>query len=194
MKIIVGLGNPGKRYEDTRHNIGFKVVRAFAERHNIRLSRKAFSSIVGNGRIFGEELISALPQTYMNNSGEAVRALVSRKRADIKDLLVVCDDVNLSLGILRLRESGSAGGHKGLASIIEYLDSGDFARLRVGIGKDAQSPRLSGYVLSQFRKEETQILETAIDRAVDCCMTWIKDGTERAASIFNQKNRIDRKD
>jgi PTH1 family peptidyl-tRNA hydrolase len=194
LKLIVGLGNPGKRYEETRHNIGFKVVSALAERYNIRLSRKAFSSIVGGGSVFGEEVTLALPQTYMNNSGEAVRALVSRKRAGIKDLLVVCDDVNLSLGIIRLRENGSAGGHNGLASIIEHLDSGDFARIRVGIGRDTQSPRLSGYVLSQFRKEEMQVLETAIDRAVDCCAAWIKDGTDRAASIFNQKNHIDRKD
>ena len=189
MKVIVGLGNPGKRYEKTRHNVGFMVACALADRHGIRLNTKAFNSLIGKGKILGEEVIIALPQTYMNRSGEAVRAILSRRKTELYDLLVVCDDVNLSLGITRIRSEGSAGGHNGLTSIIEHLGSNDFVRLRVGIGKDAGSADLSGYVLSTFKKTEEVVLGEAVETSVDCCERWLKDGVERAATQFNLKNR-----
>jgi len=189
MKLIIGLGNPGRKYEKTRHNVGFMVASALADKHGIRLKTKAFNSIIGKGRILGEEVVVMLPQTYMNRSGEAARAILSRKKVELKDLLVVCDDVNLSLGIIRIRADGSAGGHNGLASLIEYLGNGDFARLRIGIGKEAESARLSGYVLSTFRRGEEAVLDEAIGISVDCCETWLKGGVERAANQFNLKNR-----
>jgi len=165
------------------------VASALARRHGIRLNTKSFNSLIGRGRIAGEEVVIALPQTYMNRSGEAIRAILSRRKAELCDLLVVCDDVNLSLGITRIRADGSAGGHNGLASIIEHLGSGDFARLRVGIGKETENANLSGYVLSTFKKAEEDILDEVVETSVDCCETWLKGGVEGAATQFNLKNR-----
>jgi PTH1 family peptidyl-tRNA hydrolase len=190
MKLIVGLGNPGTKYERTRHNVGFMVASALADKHGIRLGSKAYDSFVGKGRICGEEVAVALPQTYMNRSGQAVRALSSRRKVEPAEILVVCDDVNLDLGIIRIRAEGTAGGHNGLASIIEHLESRDFARLRVGISRrEGAGAQLSGYVLSPFVKSEVETLECAIEKAVECCETWVKDGAERAANLFNAKNR-----
>ena len=191
MKLIIGLGNPGRKYENTRHNIGFKVARAIADKYNIRLNTKAFNSFIGKGRIFCEDAMIALPQTYMNNSGEAVRMMYLRKKMEPSDVLVICDDVNLESGIIRIRPSGSSGGHKGLESIIEHLESRDFARLRIGIGKDTGNPDLSGYVLSAFKKDEAKVLDSAVGSAIECCEAWIKEGAECAANRFNLKNRKD---
>jgi len=189
MKVIVGLGNPGRKYGKTRHNVGFRVASALAGKRGIRLNTKGFNSLIGRGRILGEEVVIALPQTYMNRSGEAVKAILLRKKTELQDLLIICDDVNLSLGIVRIRAEGSAGGHNGLASIIEHLGSGDFARMRVGIGHDTESANLSGYVLSTFKKSEEEILDEAVETSIDCCEVWVKDGLERAANQFNLKNR-----
>lgn len=189
MKLIIGLGNPGRNYEKTRHNVGFMVASALAGKHGIRLNTRAFNSVIGKGRVLGEEVMIVLPQTYMNRSGEAARAILSRKKTELQDLLVVCDDVNLSLGVIRIRADGSAGGHNGLSSLIEHLGCGDFARLRIGIGKEAGGARLSGYVLSAFRKNEKTILDEAVETSVDCCEAWIKYGVEHAANEFNPKNR-----
>lgn len=191
MKLIVGLGNPGKKYEDTRHNIGFKVACALADKYNIRLGTKAFNSLIGKGRIFSEGVIIALPQAYMNRSGEAVGMMRARKKTVPADILVICDDVNLELGIIRIRAGGSAGGHKGLASIIERLGSGDFTRLRVGIGKERQGSELSGYVLAPFKRNEAGLLGDVIKSALECCEAWIKEGAQSAANRFNSRNRKD---
>lgn len=189
MKFIVGLGNPGRRYEKTRHNVGFMAASALADKYGIRLSGKAFDSLIGKGKILGEEVAIALPQIYMNRSGQAVRSLLSRRKAGLGDLLVICDDVNLSLGVVRIKAEGSSGGHNGLSSIIEHLGSGGFARLRIGIGREAESAGLSGYVLSPFFKNEGKTLQEAIAASVGCCETWVRDGVERAANSFNTKNR-----
>lgn len=191
MKLILGLGNPGKRYEATRHNIGFVVVSALADRWKIKLNSKVFKSFIGKGKFFKEEIIIALPQCYMNNSGEAVAPLLSRKKVKLKDLLVICDDVNLSLGIMRIRAKGSSGGHKGLESIIGRLGTGEFSRLRIGIGEKGLKGNLSDYVLLPFDKKEKQILGEVVNSAVSCCEIWIREDTERAAHYFNVKNRKD---
>lgn len=191
MKLIVGLGNPGKRYEATRHNIGFVVVSALADRWKIKLNSKVFKSFIGKGKFFKEEIIMALPQCYMNNSGEAVAPLLSRKKVKLKDLLVICDDVNLSLGIMRIRAKGSSGGHKGLESIIGSLGTGEFSRLRIGIREKGLKGNLSDYVLLPFDKNEKQILGEVVNSAVSCCEIWIREDTERAAHYFNVKNRKD---
>lgn len=189
MKLIVGLGNPGRKYDKTRHNVGFIITSALVDKHGIRLSTKAFNSLVGKGRILGEDVVIALPQTYMNRSGQAVKALSSRRKIAPADILVICDDVNLSLGVIRIRAGGSAGGHKGLASIIEDLGDSGFARLRVGVGKETEAAHLSGYVLSSFARNETEILKRTVETAVECSERWVKDGAERAANLFNIKNR-----
>lgn len=191
MKLIVGLGNPGKRYEATRHNIGFVVVSALADKWKIKLNSKVFKSFIGKGKFFKEDVIIALPQCYMNNSGEVVAPLLSRKKVKLKDLLVICDDVNLSLGIMRIRAKGSSGGHKGLESIIGRLGTGEFSRLRIGIGEKGLKGNLSDYVLLPFDKNEKQILGEVVNSAVSCCEIWIREDTERAAHYFNVKNRKD---
>lgn len=191
MKLIVGLGNPGKRYEATRHNIGFVVVSALADKWKIKLNSKVFKSFIGKGKFFKEDVIMALPQCYMNNSGEVVAPLLSRKKVKLKDLLVICDDVNLSLGIMRIRAKGSSGGHKGLESIIGRLGTGEFSRLRIGIGEKGLKDNLSDYVLLPFDKNEKQILGEVVNSAVSCCEIWIREDTERAAHYFNVKNRKD---
>lgn len=191
MKLIVGLGNPGKKYEATRHNIGFVVVSALADKWKIKLNSKVFKSFVGKGKFFKEDVIIALPQCYMNNSGEVVAPLLSRKKVKLKDLLVICDDVNLSLGIMRIRAKGSSGGHKGLESIIGRLGTGEFSRLRMGIGEKGLKGNLSDYVLLPFDKNEKQILGEVVNSAVSCCEIWIREDTERAAHYFNVKNRKD---
>lgn len=191
MKLIVGLGNPGRKYETTRHNIGFLVVSALADKWKIKFNSKAFKSLIGKGEIFGKKVIIALPQTYMNNSGEAIALLLSRKKVDLKDLLVVCDDVNISSGILRIRTKGSSGGHKGLESIIEHLGSGEFPRLRIGIGKEGFKGDLSDYVLSPLEKNVKDILDDVMESAISCCEMWIREGAERTAHRFNVKDRKD---
>lgn len=191
MKLIVGLGNPGSKYADTRHNVGFKAARALADRYGVRLNTKTFNSFIGKGRVFSEDVVIALPQTYMNMSGEAVRMISMRGKTEPKDILVICDDVNLELGIIRIRPEGSSGGHKGLESIIEHMGNRGFSRLRIGIGKDTGNPDLSGYVLAPFKKSEIKALEAAIESAVECCEEWIKEGAESAANRFNIKNRKD---
>lgn len=189
MKLIVGLGNPGRKYEKTRHNIGFRVASALADKWKIKLNSKAFKSFIGKGEIFGKEVVVSLPQTYMNNSGEAVASLASRKKVELRDLFVISDDVNIPLGTMRIRAKGSSGGHKGLQSIAEALGSGDFSRLRIGIGKEGLKGDLSDYVLSPFDKDELKILDSAIEAAVECCEVWIEEGVESAAHRFNIKNR-----
>lgn len=193
MKLIVGLGNPGREYETTRHNIGFKVASTLAAKCGIKLNSKAFKSLIGKGRIFGRDIIIALPQTHMNNSGEAVKALLSRKRVDLKNLLVICDDVNLSLGVIRIRPKGSSGGHRGLESVIEHLGSEEFSRLRLGIGKEGLRTDLSDYVLSPFNKTETITLGAVVESAISCCEAWIKEGAGHAAHRFNVRDRKDLK-
>ncbi len=193
MKLIVGLGNPGRRYEATRHNIGFKVASALGDKWKIKLNSKAFKSLIGKGAVFGEEIIIALPQNYMNNSGEAVTALLSRKVVQLKELLVICDDVNLPSGLIRIRAKGSSGGHKGLASIIEHLGSGEFSRLRIGIGKKRLKADLSDYVLSPFDRGQAKTLDDVLKAAVSCCEVWIREGAQRAAHRFNVVNRKDRR-
>lgn len=189
MKLIVGLGNPGRKYEKTRHNIGFMVASALADKYGIRLNSKAFDSLIGKGKILGEEVAIILPQAYMNRSGQAVKAVSARRKIELPDILVICDDINLLLGVVRIRAKGSAGGHNGLTSIIEHLGNGDFARLRIGVGKEVESAHLSSYLLSPFMKSEEKILDGAIETSLECSEVWIKDGVERAANIFNKKNR-----
>ncbi len=156
MKLIVGLGNPGKLYIDSRHNIGFSVARALKKKHKIFLKKDSFThSLNGKGKIRGKDFILTLPSTFMNLSGVAVSSLLKKYGIDLDNLLVVCDDVDLEFGKMRIKPDGSSGGHKGLASIIDSLRSARFARLRIGIGRPKKKElEVSQYVLSPFSREE----------------------------------------
>lgn len=183
MKLVLGLGNPGRQYRNTRHNVGFMVVEALAAHLGIKVSMRGGSSLVGRGPVDGEALMIAEPQTYMNNSGRAASALLGRYRIAVDDLLVVCDDFHLDLGTLRARRSGSSGGQKGLRSIIDALGTRDFARLRVGIGPPKGDP--VEFVLEKFRKNERPLVEEAVEAASRACAVWAREGIDACMSAVN---------
>ncbi len=190
LKLIVGLGNPGKAYENSRHNLGFRVVSELAKDYKLRLKKSLiFQSLIGPGVIEKEAVILALPFTFMNNSGRAVKKIAARKKVAVKNLLVVLDDVNLALGSLRIRPGGSHGGHNGLSSIIDSLATGNFSRLRLGVGKALHKEGLRDYVLSDFSADEEKALKPFIKNAKNCILIWIKEGTVKAMNKFNKKDK-----
>jgi PTH1 family peptidyl-tRNA hydrolase len=183
-KIVVGLGNPGEQYRQTRHNVGWMVLDRLADRAGWdgRGRSKDASTVVG-GRFRGMDLLLAKPQTYMNDSGIAVRKLLARERAPLTEILVVVDDFALPFGKLRFREGGGAGGHNGLRSIIGELGNEAFSRLRVGIG--APDGRFIDHVLTKFEPDERQRLDELLDAAADAVEAWAREGTNKAATRFN---------
>ncbi len=185
MKIIVGLGNPGLEYKLTKHNIGFEVISALAKERGIKINKRLHFSLTGKGSLNGEDVMLVLPQTYMNLSGKSVGEICGREMKDIKDLIVVCDDINIKLGRIRLRAQGSAGGHKGLISIISVLGRNDFARLRVGIATEAHKGDITRYVLSPFKRKDKKNVSRVIDVAGDALICIIEDGIEKAMAEFN---------
>ena len=190
MKLIVGLGNPGFKYRHTRHNIGFMVLDKLASDFRIKIKKHAFDSILGAGKIKGQDVVLAKPLTYMNLSGRAVAAIIEDKGISAEDLLVIMDDIDLPLGKIRVRPKGSSGGHKGVSSIIKELGTRDFPRLRIGIAgeeeKRAQRASiLSDYVLRPFRGKEKKALSGLISRCADCALAWIEHGTDTAMNRFN---------
>ena len=186
MKIIVGLGNPGLEYKGTKHNIGFEVVQALAKENSIKINKRLHSSAVGKGKIAGVDVMLVLPQTYMNLSGKAVGEVAGREMKDISELAVVCDDINIELGRIRLRTSGSSGGHKGLASIISTLGRDDFARMRVGIATEMHKGDITNYVLSPFKRKEMRNVAHVITLAADALTCMIGIGIEAAMAKFNK--------
>jgi PTH1 family peptidyl-tRNA hydrolase len=182
MKAIVGLGNPGAEYEGTRHNVGFEVVDELARRWNVRL--RSWKSAATLARVPGQDALLAAPKTFMNLSGEAVHRIGAFYQIEPSDILIVVDDVNLPLGRLRLRPSGSAGGHNGLKSVIEHVGTG-FPRLRIGVGRGDPNWDLADHVLSRFGSEERKAVADAIGRAADAVEMFIADGVESAMNRFN---------
>jgi PTH1 family peptidyl-tRNA hydrolase len=185
MKMIVGLGNPGFSYRRTRHNLGFMVVNAIARQRVIRLRRGKFRSISGEGSIGRETVVLVRPQTFMNRSGIAVAAAVRRYECALDDVLVICDDVHLPLGKMRMRRSGSAGGHKGIGSIIDSLHSTEFPRLRLGVGQPPEDVDIMSYVLGAFRRGEWPTVRDVIERAGQAAETWVYHGVDEAMNRFN---------
>lgn len=184
MKVVVGIGNPGSRYEGTRHNLGFCVVDHLAARHSIAVSRRRFDALAGDGLACGQRVVLVKPQTFVNLSGSAVAPLLRWHRCPLDDLMVVCDDLNLELGRLRIRRQGSSGGHNGLASIIECLGTDGFARVRIGIGQ-GRGPDPVAHVLGRFEPDEEPVAEQAIDAAADAAETWLSEGIGAAMNAFN---------
>jgi PTH1 family peptidyl-tRNA hydrolase len=183
--LIVGLGNPGPRYHHNRHNVGFMVVDALADAANVPIRRVEFRALIGKGAFLDERLILAKPQTFMNNSGQAVGALVRFYKIPIDHLLVVHDDLDLPFGTLRLRPRGGAGGQRGMGSIMAKLNTQDFARLRVGIGRPPGRMDPSDYVLHDFDPPEEEMLPELLSSAVDAIRMFLQDGIERAMNEFN---------
>ncbi|MFA5156962.1 MAG: aminoacyl-tRNA hydrolase [Candidatus Omnitrophota bacterium] len=188
MKLIVGLGNPGRAYAGSRHNIGFLVVEALAKEYGVKL-KKTFGRpwICAKAEIEGSSVLLAEPLTYMNLSGSAVAALLKKNKIGINNLLVVCDDLDLDLGRLKIRDNGSSGGHRGLESIIRSLASREFSRLRAGIGRPGDNMDASDYVLSQFKKDEKKQVLEIVEKACACVRSWIAEGVDKTMNTFNKK-------
>jgi len=183
--LIVGLGNPGSEYEDTRHNVGFRVADELARRFGLVFGKKERKALVATGLIRGRKVILAKPQTYMNLSGEAVRSLMDFYKVDLPNLLVICDDLDLPLGTVRLRQSGSAGGQNGIKSVIQHLSTQDFSRLRFGISRPPGKMAAKDYVLGAFKGDEAILAAQVIDRAAGAVETWLTEGIELAMTRHN---------
>jgi peptidyl-tRNA hydrolase, PTH1 family len=174
--LIVGLGNPGRDYAKTRHNIGFRSLDAIAAAYGMEFSKKQSKALVADGTIAEKKVLLAKPQTYMNLSGEAVRGLMDFYKIPLSNLLVISDDLDIAPGTLRIREKGGAGGQKGLKSIIEHLGTPDFARMRVGIGRPPGRMDPADYVLQDFDKSEAILVVETLDRAIRAVETWLRFG------------------
>ena len=185
MKVIIGLGNPGMKYAGTRHNIGFDTVTALADKYNIKINNKKFNGLIGDGFIGGEKVLLVQPQTYMNLSGECVGQIADFFKIEPENLIVICDDINLDTGRLRIRAKGSAGGHNGLKNIIAHLGTEAFPRIRVGVGEKTEGWDLADYVLARFSKDDEPVMREAIKNAVGAVETWISDDIGTAMNRFN---------
>lgn len=190
MKLIVGLGNPGLRYKNTKHNAGFWVIEKIAKEENIPFNKRKFNARYGQGKISNKSCLLLEPLTFMNLSGQAVRGFLSYFKISLKDILIILDDINLNLGEIRLRGSGTSGGHQGLNSIIELLGTEDIARLRLGIKTQEEIADLAKYVLCPFSKKEDRLeVEQMIKRAKEAVIVWVEDGVVSAMNTFNKKRR-----
>ncbi len=188
-KLIVGLGNPGLTYAGTRHNIGFSVLKSLAGSLKTNFKRdSSVSSLVAKSQAADADLILALPQTYMNLSGIAVKALIKKFKIDLENLLVVCDDLDLDPGRIKIRPQGSSAGQRGMDSIIEHLGTREFARIRIGIGRPKNPQDAAEYVLSGFSRQEKAAVSRAQENAVNCCLSWIENGTAQTMNLFNVKS------
>ncbi|MDO4788837.1 MAG: aminoacyl-tRNA hydrolase [Johnsonella sp.] len=187
MKIIAGLGNPGREYAHTRHNAGFKLIDELAGRYGIEMNEKKHKAICGRGVIEGEKVILMKPQTYMNRSGESIRAAMDFYKLLPEDIIVVFDDISLDAGQLRIRKKGSAGGHNGIKSIISHLGSMDFPRIKIGVGGKPEGYDLADYVLSGFQEGEKKLLALACERGADALKIMLSGDTDRAMNLYNQK-------
>ncbi|MDE6642281.1 MAG: aminoacyl-tRNA hydrolase [Acetatifactor sp.] len=192
MYIIVGLGNYEKKYENTRHNIGFEVIDKLAEQENISILEMKHRAVIGKGMVAGQKCILAKPLTYMNLSGECVRELVDYYKVDeTAELVVISDDISLNVGQLRIRKKGSAGGHNGLKNIIAHLGHDTFVRIRVGVGEKPKEWDLADYVLGHFSTEERKIMDDSVGRAADGIRMILSQDVDAAMNGFNKKNRPD---
>lgn len=186
MTLIVGLGNPGRKYIKTRHNLGFTVVDKLAEKFNLKFNEKDLY-LFSQGNIEGKEVTLVKPLTYMNLSGKAIREIADEKILENlpNSMIVIHDDLDLPLGRIKIKKNGSSGGHKGVQSIIDYLGTKDFIRVKIGIGKDPEM-EISDYVLSPFSNEQKAIIKEKVSQAVDSIVTILTKGAEKAMSIYNK--------
>ena len=192
MKIICGLGNPGKQYETTHHNMGFLAIDEIAGRLGVSVNKLKFKALLGETMLFGEKLLLVKPQTFMNNSGEALREVMNFYKVSPGDLMVIYDDIDLATGALRIRASGSSGSHNGMKSVIYQLQYDDFPRCRIGIGDRGAVPLIS-HVLSQISDEEAPLLEAAVKKAADAALIWVQYGIKAAMDFANVSEETKKK-
>ena len=186
MYIIAGLGNPGRQYADTRHNMGFMALDILGQRHNIGYPEDGHKAMFGKGRIGAEKVVLVKPMTYMNLSGESLLSICSYFKIDIAtELIVMYDDIDLDPGQLRIRKSGSAGGHNGMKNIVKLLGTQDFTRIRIGVGAKPKGWDLADYVLAHLSQEESAPMKDALERAADAVELILEDGVDAAMNRFN---------
>jgi PTH1 family peptidyl-tRNA hydrolase len=185
--LIAGLGNPGKEYRDTRHNIGFMTVDRIAERLGVAFTRTQFKALITDGRYRGQRIYLAKPQTFMNASGQALSALIKFYKIPLKNILVAYDDVDLPFETIRIKPSGGSAGHRGMKSIIQQLGTQKFPRLRLGVGRAYGSKQAADYVLKPFSKEESEFLSVYIDRAAEAALAFITEGIQHAMTEYNRR-------
>lgn len=188
MYVIVGLGNPGKKYENTRHNMGFITIDKLAEKHNIRVDKLKFKSLIGDGIIAGQKVLLVKPQTFMNLSGEAVKSIKEYYKVADENLIVIYDDIDLETGMLRIRKFGSAGTHNGMRSVVSQIKTDQFPRIRLGIGNENKGD-LADFVTGGFTKKEVPALENAVTNGVLAVECILKTGIDMAMNKYNIKKR-----
>lgn len=188
MYIIVGLGNPKTEYKNTRHNVGFDVIDALADKYGIKMDQKKHRAVCGKGIIEGQKVILAQPQTFMNLSGLSVMDLVNFYKADPKtELIIIYDDIDLSPGQIRIRKQGTAGGHNGMKSVIGAVNTTEFTRIRMGVGAKPKDFDLADYVLGHFTNAERKVVDEAVGMAVDAISITLTDGPDKAMNLYNRK-------
>ncbi len=189
MKLIVGLGNVGKEYVFTRHNVGFMVLDKIAERYSLRFKKSnIFKAYLVKSDLFKEKIMLVKPSTFMNNSGACVKKIVTHWKINVEEILIVYDDVDLPLGRIRFRIKGRSAGHKGMESVIQHLGSERIKRLKIGIGRPHNRKDITDYVLSSFSEEEKDTIEDVLERAVLCCGEWINKGRILCSNIAKKAN------
>ena len=191
MFLIVGLGNPGVEYAATRHNIGFDMITYLSDKYNIPVNSREGKALVGKGILAGEKVMLAQPQTYMNLSGESVRALMDYYKIDIEDLIVIYDDISLDVGQIRMRGKGSAGGHNGIKSIIQHTGTQEFARIKIGVGQKPEGGDLVKHVLGRFSREEDGMFRDVFALAEEGLLAWLQEDMKSAMNKVNGR-RIER--
>jgi peptidyl-tRNA hydrolase, PTH1 family len=186
MKLIVGLGNPGKQYDKTRHNIGFEVIDELADQLNIPLNQSKFKGLFGIGSHKGEKVVLLKPLTYMNLSGESIRAIMDYYQIELEDFLVIYDDLDLPVGKIRLRQKGSAGGHNGIKSTVAHLGTQEFNRIRIGIDRPRNGMKVPDYVLGRFNEEDLPSTKEAVKKSSEACKAWLEKPFLQVMNEFNQ--------
>ena len=191
MYFIVGLGNPGLKYENTRHNVGFLTIDKIAEENNIRVNKLKFKALVGQGEISGQPVMLVKPQTFMNDSGRSVKDIFDFYKPDKDKLIVILDDIDIKFGTVRIKKKGSAGSHNGMKSIIYQLGFDDFTRIKIAVGQNESHINLANYVLSGFNKNDVKIVEKEILSAKDAVKEIIENNVDAAMNKFNSLNFLE---
>ncbi len=192
MYLIAGLGNPGREYEKTRHNVGFETLDVLADKYNIDVREKAFKGLIGKGVIEGNKVVLVKPQTYMNLSGECIRQVMDYYKIDPSEFIVIYDDISLVPGGIRIRKKGSAGGHNGIKNIIAHLGTQEFPRVRIGVGEKPARMDLADYVLGHFQKDEVDVMKTAFEDGAAAVVSMMNEGVESAMNHFNGAARAEK--
>ncbi|MDE7021844.1 MAG: aminoacyl-tRNA hydrolase [Lachnospiraceae bacterium] len=188
MYVIAGLGNPGAKYENTRHNIGFMAVDAIAAKNHISVQEKKHKALLGKGMLGSEKVLLVKPQTFMNLSGESIREIIDYYKIEEKtELIVISDDISLAPGALRIRKKGSAGGHNGLKNIILHLGHDEFQRIRLGVGEKPAGYDLVDYVLGHFNEDDRALIAKSVEQAAQAAEVMITEGADKAMNLFNKK-------